>query len=144
MQQDALVSFFVVKERGSLRPKQVYRETKASARALMENPDDAGTPENAGPRQSAPDSDVREERTVSRQTLQQSETGTVKWFNLKKGYGFIVPDEGCVAPDDGGDVFVHKSGLHDEIHDLHDKEWVAYDVEDTPDGLEAQEVMPID
>ena len=33
-------------------------------------------------------------------------TGTVKWFNNKKGYGFICPDEG------GNDIFVHITAVH--------------------------------
>lgn len=36
-----------------------------------------------------------------------TKTGTVKWFNTQKGYGFIVPETG------GKDVFVHVSGLAD-------------------------------
>ncbi len=33
-------------------------------------------------------------------------TGTVKWFNNRKGYGFICPDEG------GNDIFVHITAVH--------------------------------
>ena len=35
-------------------------------------------------------------------------TGKIKWFNEKKGYGFIVPDEG------GDDLFVHHTGIKPE------------------------------
>ncbi len=60
--------------------------------------------------------------------------GTVKFFNNSKGFGFITPDEG------GKDVFVHQSGLIDNINEG-DK--VSYDVEDGQKGLNAVNVKVI-
>jgi CspA family cold shock protein len=57
--------------------------------------------------------------------------GTVKFFNNAKGFGFISPDDG------GKDVFVHQSGLTDEIAEG-DK--VSYDVQEGPKGLNASNV----
>ena len=57
--------------------------------------------------------------------------GTVKFFNNVKGFGFINPDEG------GKDVFVHQTGLIDEITEG-DK--VSYEVEEGPKGLSATNV----
>jgi len=57
--------------------------------------------------------------------------GTVKFFNNAKGFGFITPDDG------GKDVFVHQSGLTDEIEEG-DK--VSYDVQEGPKGLNAANV----
>ena len=59
---------------------------------------------------------------------------TVKFFNNAKGYGFITPDEG------DKDVFVHASGLTDEISEG-DK--VSYDLEESPKGLNAVNVEVI-
>jgi len=55
-------------------------------------------------------------------------TGTVKFFNETKGFGFITPDEG------GKDVFVHKTGITEPIREG-DK--VSYEVEQSPKGLNA-------
>ena len=57
--------------------------------------------------------------------------GTVKFFNVSKGFGFIAPDDG------GKDVFVHQSGLIDKITEG-DK--VSYDVEQGQKGLSAVKV----
>ena len=51
-------------------------------------------------------------------------TGTVKWFNAQKGYGFIQPDDG------GRDVFVHISAVERSgIGGLNDGKKVSYDLE---------------
>ena len=50
-------------------------------------------------------------------------TGTVKWFNATKGFGFIQPDDG------GKDVFVHISAVERAgLRDLNEGQKVAYDV----------------
>jgi CspA family cold shock protein len=51
-------------------------------------------------------------------------TGTVKWFNETKGYGFIAPDQG------GGDVFVHISAVERSgLRGLSDGQKVSYELE---------------
>ena len=50
-------------------------------------------------------------------------TGTVKWFNSQKGYGFIQPDEG------GNDVFVHISAVERAgMSTLNDGQKISFDV----------------
>ena len=50
-------------------------------------------------------------------------TGTVKWFNPAKGFGFIAPDEG------GDDVFVHISAVEEAgLRGLDDNQKVSYEV----------------
>ncbi len=59
-------------------------------------------------------------------------TGTVKWFNPDRGYGFIGPDDG------GVDVFVHLSALEEAgLSILREGERVEYEVVSRPNGKTA-------
>lgn len=66
-------------------------------------------------------------------------TGTVKWFNTSKGYGFIAPDDG------GKDVFVHISAVERSgLTGLADNQKVAFDLEDGRDGRQmAADLKPL-
>lgn len=62
-------------------------------------------------------------------------TGTVKWFNESKGYGFISPSEG------GDDVFVHFSAIEgDGFKTLAEGQQVEFEVQDSPKGPQAARV----
>ncbi|MGH2663656.1 MAG: cold-shock protein [Actinomycetota bacterium] len=64
-------------------------------------------------------------------------TGTVKWFNPDKGYGFITRE-------DGPDVFVHFSAIAgDGYRNLDENQKVEFDVTEGPKGPQAANVRPV-
>ena len=68
----------------------------------------------------------------------ERETGTVKWFNESKGYGFIARSQ-------GGDVFVHHEDLRGGgVQALSEGDHVEYEVVEDPKGLRAQDVVVVE
>ena len=64
-------------------------------------------------------------------------TGTVKWFNAEKGYGFI-------SQTDGADVFVHHSAIQmNGYRSLEEGQQVEFEVQEGPKGLQAASVRAI-
>jgi cold shock protein len=65
-------------------------------------------------------------------------TGTVKWFNDAKGFGFITPDDGSK------DLFVHFSAIQAAgFKTLKENDKVQYDVEQSPKGARAANIKPV-
>lgn len=66
-------------------------------------------------------------------------TGTIKWFNPAKGYGFITPDEG------GKDVFVHITEVERAgMTSLSEGQKVSFEVINDPRGLKATNLASVE
>ncbi len=64
-------------------------------------------------------------------------TGTVKWFDGAKGYGFIEREQ-------GNDIFVHFRGIRGEgFRTLQDGQLVEFQIVETPKGLQAEDVAVV-
>jgi cold shock protein len=64
-------------------------------------------------------------------------TGTVKWFNDAKGFGFITPDNG------GEDLFAHFSAIQSSgFKTLKEGQKVSFDLVQGPKGLQASNIVP--
>jgi CspA family cold shock protein len=69
--------------------------------------------------------------------MSERETGTVKWFNGEKGYGFIAREQ-------GDDVFVHFSAIQGQgFRNLDEGQSVEFDVEQGQKGLQATNVAVV-
>ncbi|MFH8253269.1 cold-shock protein [Microbacterium sp. AZCO] len=65
-------------------------------------------------------------------------TGTVKWFNSEKGYGFIAPDDGSA------DLFAHFSAITGSgFKELREDQKVEFDAERGPKGMQAANIRPL-
>lgn len=65
-------------------------------------------------------------------------TGTVKWFNAEKGFGFIAPDDGS------DDVFAHYSAITTSgFRTLDENQKVEYDPARGPKGPQAENIRPL-
>ncbi|GIU47841.1 cold-shock protein [Shewanella algidipiscicola] len=70
-------------------------------------------------------------------TMSNTTTGTVKWFNEDKGFGFISQENG------GADVFVHFRAIaSDGFKTLEEGQKVSFEVEQGQKGLQAANVVP--
>jgi CspA family cold shock protein len=104
-------------------PQAVAVRTVLDVRSLLDSPQAAGICRRLS------QNDIKE--------LNMS-TGTVKWFNDAKGFGFITPDDGSK------DLFAHFSAIQaGGFKSLKENDKVQYDVEDSPKGPRAANIKPI-
>jgi cold shock protein len=79
------------------------------------------------------ESEISGPETIQIDPMTGKYIGQVKWYNAKKGYGFILRGA-------GEEIFFHKSGTVGEMEEFADGQWILYDVEETNKGPEATDV----
>lgn len=85
--------------------------------------------------QSQPSQEVVGPETIQIDPQTGKYIGRMKWYNVKKGYGFIVRGG-------GEEIFFHKTGTVGDPLELQEGQWILYDVEETHKGPEATDVEP--
>lgn len=108
----------------------------------IEKPEKRARPERSSRQQEsqpAPVSEPQDDEPASIQIdpMTGKYVGRVKWYNARKGYGFILRGA-------GEEIFFHRSGTAVDPEQLNEGQWILYDVEETKKGPEATDVEPYD
>ena len=84
-----------------------------------------------------PKSDIAGPESIQIDPMSGKYVGRVKWYNARKGYGFLLRGA-------GEEIFFHRSSAVVDAEELNEGQWVLYDVEETDKGPEATDIEPYD
>ncbi|NCF66707.1 MAG: cold shock domain-containing protein [Chloroflexi bacterium] len=79
--------------------------------------------------------DVTEPVSIQIDPMTGKYIGRIKWYNARKGYGFILRGA-------GEEIFFHRSAAGDDAEAMAEGLWILYDVEETNKGPEATDIEP--
>lgn len=97
-------------------------------------------PRRESARESQPAADkveVAEPESIQIDPMSGKYVGRVKWYNARKGYGFLLRGA-------GEEIFFHRSSAVGDADEFKDGQWILYDVEETNKGPEATDIEPYD
>jgi cold shock CspA family protein len=81
--------------------------------------------------------EIEEPESIQIDPMSGKYVGRVKWYNARKGYGFLLRGA-------GEEIFFHRSSAIGDAEELKDGQWILYDVEETEKGPEATDIEPYD
>ena len=81
--------------------------------------------------------EIEEPESIQIDPMSGKYVGRVKWYNARKGYGFLLRGA-------GEEIFFHRSSALGDAEELKDGQWILYDVEETDKGPEATDIEPYD
>lgn len=108
-------------------------EEQVTVSAQSDRP--AAAPRETAVSQGSRPADFPEPLTIQIDPMTGKYIGRMKWYNTKKGFGFIIRGG-------GEEIFFHKTGTENDLSSLEEGQWVLYDVEETHKGPEATDIEP--
>jgi cold shock CspA family protein len=119
----------------NMQPRSTEYETEPRSEREPRTEREPQYPPRSAPPSSAKMPEVANDFNIQIDPQTGKYIGKMKWYNPKKGYGFLVRGA-------GEEIFFHKSSTVGRPEDLVEGEWVLYDVEETNKGPEATEIEP--